>query len=222
VRHDEALIDQLKLRLAAPQIYSEDEHSFLRAALDMEEEVNRSKHLRTIKSPSPLLDNAESTASKDGSFNIVRSSGVVQTDVMTLVAYNFLPEMEVNKIMMEEDGVFEQRVVERANQHSAVNHWGLVFPRPLRNRDCVTQCVFQEIEDDACIIAVESTEHGAAPPQDGVVRFYIRRLFRFSPISPTTTRVIVTSTFQLGGAIPRFVSDVRCLTNWCDPNSPDR
>jgi hypothetical protein len=130
---------------------------------------------------------------------------------MTLVAYNFLPEMEVNKIMMEEDGVFEQRVVERANQHSAINHWGLVFPRPLRNRDCVTQCVFQEIEDDACIIAVESTEHGAAPPQDGVVRFYIRRLFRFSPISPTTTRVIVTSTFQLGGAIPRFVSDVRCL-----------
>ncbi|GMI33336.1 hypothetical protein TeGR_g8353, partial [Tetraparma gracilis] len=40
-----------------------------------------------------------------------------------------------------------------------------------------------------------------------VVRFYAKRLMRFSPISPTVTRFTITTVFNLGGSIPRFISD---------------
>ncbi|GMI26372.1 hypothetical protein TeGR_g14547, partial [Tetraparma gracilis] len=66
-------------------------------------------------------------------------------------------------------------------------------------------CITQKLEDD-CIMSAESIEHDQAPHQDGVVRIVARRLLRFSPVSPTVTRFTATSTFDLRGSIPVFVS----------------
>jgi hypothetical protein len=108
---------------------------------------------------------------------------------------------------MEEQNTNVNRVLEHKNDHALVLHWGFVFPRPLQDRDVVTSCIFQEQMNDDCIISVDSVEHDAAPPSKGVVRINATRLLRFSPISNGDTLLTTTVTFNLGGAIPRFVSD---------------
>jgi hypothetical protein len=109
--------------------------------------------------------------------------------------------------MMEEQSVNVCKVVQRENDHAFVLHWGMHFPRPVQDRDTVTRCIVQKLEDGDCVVSLQSIEHDKTPHRAGVVRMYGKRLFRFSPVSPTVTRFTVTTVFNLGGSIPRFISD---------------
>ncbi|GMI19434.1 hypothetical protein TeGR_g7143 [Tetraparma gracilis] len=126
---------------------------------------------------------------------------------MSVVAYMFCAEQGHLRITAEEDGVNMSRVVQHANNHALVWHWGMSWPSPLSDRDGVFALVVQPLENGECIMSVESIEHDRAPRREGVVRLHARRLMRFKPLSPTTTRFTITTVFDLGGSIPRFISD---------------
>ncbi|GMI20900.1 hypothetical protein TeGR_g4684 [Tetraparma gracilis] len=160
--------------------------------------------MKTIKTSS-LLDNAVAMVSKDGRENIVQASGTIRASFMSVVAYMFCAEQGFHQITMEESGVNKHKVVQHENDHALVFHWGFNMPSPVSDRDGIFRCIIQKLEDD-CIMSAQSIEHDQAPHQDGVVRIVARRLVRFSPVSPTVTRFTVTSTFDLGGSIPSFIS----------------
>jgi hypothetical protein len=71
----------------------------------------------------------------------------------------------------------------------------------------VTHVAYQKIDSASHIISIKSTSHQGAPVQRTVVRARFERLLRFSQVTPTVTRFAATSTFDLRGSIPRFVSD---------------
>jgi hypothetical protein len=111
-------------------------------------------------------------------------------------------------IRMEENSLNVHRVVEHVSDHAMVFHWGLKMPLPMDDRDMVTLCVVKKEADGDCIFSAESTEHDLAPAgrPKGVVRVRVKRLLRFSPISPTVTRFTVTTVFDMCGSIPGFIS----------------
>ncbi|GMI49943.1 hypothetical protein TeGR_g3221, partial [Tetraparma gracilis] len=156
--------------------------------------------------------------SKDGQHNIVQSSAIVRAPLMDVVAFMAGAEAEYMQIVMEERKSNVWKVLEHMNEHCFVVHWGMVFPSPLQNRDAVLKCIFQEQVDGTCVLSFASTEHEGASPQGHVVRIKFARLLRFSPVSPTLTRFTATSTFSIGGAVPRFVSDT--LTTPAATRSP--
>jgi hypothetical protein len=162
--------------------------------------------LKIIKT-SALLDDAVAMVSKDGRENIVQASGKILASLMSVVAYMFCEEQGFNQILMEEESVYVHNVLEHENDHALIFHWGATMPSPLHDRDGVFRAIFQELENGVCIVSIESTEHDRAPPREGVVRLYVKRMWRFSPLTPTTTRFTATTVFDLGGSIPRFVSD---------------
>jgi hypothetical protein len=162
--------------------------------------------LKTIKTSS-LLDNAVAMVSKDGRENVVQASGTIRASLMSVAAFMFCSEQGVNQIEMEETSTTANRIVQRENDHSFVSLWGMKSPSvAVHDRDGVFLYIFQKLETGHCIISAESTKHDQAPPREGVVRFYAKRLMRFSPLTPTTTRFTVTTVFDLGGHIPRFIS----------------
>jgi hypothetical protein len=171
----------------------------------MEKSVNQSEEVQTIKTPS-LIDRAVAIVSKDGRANTVQASGTIRASLMSVVAYIYCSEQGVSQLQLEENGVNIHRTVEHENDHAVIFQWGSEFPRPLHGRDGVFRCIIKKLEDGGCIVSAMSIEHEQVPPRDGVVRVFARRLMRFSPITPTTTRFTSTSVFDLGGSIPRFVS----------------
>ncbi|GMI28751.1 hypothetical protein TeGR_g8009 [Tetraparma gracilis] len=205
------------------QVYTAEEEKQLLAGLTMEAEVNRLRQtgasgllsssglkaketLKKIKASSPLLDDAVSMVSKD--VHVVQSSALIRVPLMSAVAYMFCADQEVCQIRLEEDSLVVNRVVQRIADHALVLQSVLRFPPPLQDRESVCTCLFQKAEDNEdCIISLESSEHDDAPVQSNAVRIHLRRLFRYSPVSPTVTRMTVTTTMNLGGSIPRFVSD---------------
>jgi hypothetical protein len=160
--------------------------------------------LKIIKTSS-LLDNAVAMVSKDGRENIVQASGTIRASFMSVAAYMFCAEQGFHQITMEESGVNQHRVVQHENDHALVFHWGFNLPSPVSDRDGVFRCIIQMLEDD-CIMSAESIEHDQAPHQEGVVRIFARRLLRFSPVSPAVTRFTVTTTFDVRGSIPSFIT----------------
>jgi hypothetical protein len=126
---------------------------------------------------------------------------------MDVVAFLFCaPEQEISKIISGETGAHNE-LLETKNEHHVFTQWSIRFPRPLSHRDGVFSSVFQELEGGECILSITSTEHAAATSRDNNVRFTGTRLLRFSQVTPTVTRFTATSTFDLNGSIPRFVSD---------------
>ncbi|GMI24218.1 hypothetical protein TeGR_g12645 [Tetraparma gracilis] len=78
----------------------------------------------------------------------------------------------------------------------------------MSHRDWVLRCVYQELENGDVIISITSVaEHAAATNRNNAVRATGTRLLRFSQVTPTVTRFVATASFDLGGSIPRFVSD---------------
>jgi hypothetical protein len=215
---DEELRARFIAAVSDPQLYTDAELAQLQAGLLMESEVNllrqtvasglsqKAKALKTIKTSS-LIDNAVAMVSKDGRDNIVQVSGTIRASLMSVVAYQFCAEQGHNQILMEEETRNIHRVVQHENSHSYVFHFGFKLPSPVRDRDGVLRCISQKQENGDCINSFESIEHHQVPHQDGVARAYGRRLFRFSPISPTVTRFTATSVFDLGGSIPRVISN---------------
>jgi hypothetical protein len=218
--------DELRARFIAavsdPQLYSDAELAQLQAGLLMESEVNEARltgasgtlsssssqakaTLKSIKTSS-LLDNAVAMVSKDGRENIVQASGTIRASLMSVAAYMFVVEQGHLQLMMEEESVNLHRIVEHKNDHALVFHYGFKMPSPLHDRDGAFLHIFQQLDDGDNVMSVESIEHDQAPPQDGVIRAYARRLVRFSPVSPGVTRLTVTSTFDVRGSIPRFIS----------------
>jgi hypothetical protein len=205
------------------QVYTGTEEEQLLAGLTMESEVNVSRQagatgllsssslkakdtLRTIKATSPLLDDAVSMVSKDGRRTVVQASALVRAPLMSLVAYLFCAEQGVSRITNQEDGTNIHRVVQHESDHAYVYQWGFEMPSPVQDREGCFRVVTKKLESD-CVVAFQSIEDGRAPPREGTVRIFSRRLMRFSPISPTVTRYTVTSTIDLRGSIPRFVSN---------------
>ncbi|GMI26526.1 hypothetical protein TeGR_g9484 [Tetraparma gracilis] len=186
--------------------YSDAERKQIEEGLKMEAEVTNSSALKPIKMSTPLLEKAVAMTSKDGQHNIVQSSAIVRAPLMDVVAFMAGAEAEYMQIVMDERKSNVWKVLEHMNEHCFVLHWGLVFPSPLQNREAVLKCIFQALQGD-CILSLESTEHDAAVRQGDVVRVQFKRLLRFSSVSPSLTRFTATSTFSIGGAVPKFVSD---------------
>jgi hypothetical protein len=178
----------------------------IQAGLDMENEVTQSDNLKTIKTSS-LLDNALAVVSKDGRETVVQASATIKAGLMSVTAYHFCAEQKINQILMAENNTSILQVVQHKSDHAFVLHFGIKLPNPLKDRDLVSTFVFQKLEDGGVIISTESSGHDDVPRQEGVVRFHVRRLMRFSPISPTVTRFTVTTVCDFGGSIPRFVSN---------------
>jgi hypothetical protein len=193
--------------VSKPQFYSDAELAQIQAGLRMEMSVTQSEEVQTIKTSS-LVDRAVAMVSKDGRENIVQASGIIRASFMSVAAYMFAAEQGVKQITMEEKGSNQHRVVQHENDHALVLHYGFKMPSPVQDRDGVFRCIIQKLENGECIMSVESIEQrDQAPLQDNVVRAYAKRLMRFSPISPTSTRFTVTSVFDTCGSVPSFISN---------------
>jgi hypothetical protein len=204
---DEELRAQLELRiLSRPQHYSAAEKAQLSSALEMEAEVNDSRKLRRISSATPLLNDAVRMMSKDGRHNVVKASGLVRAPIMRAAAYNFLNDQEVGRILQEEQSVNVNTILNWENDHCHILHWGMAAP-PLSPRDGVYRFILQVLPNNEVIIAVETLDYPQMPPQKGVVRLFLRRLMRFSQVTPGTVMLTCTTTFDLRGSVPRFLSD---------------
>jgi hypothetical protein len=191
-----------------PQDYSEAERKQIQEGLDMEAQViTNSSALKPIKISTTLLDKAVAMTSKDGQHNIVQSSATIRAPLMAVVAYTFCAEQESNNIMAKEWSTLVNKVLEQPSDHSIVFHWGSRLPRPLRNRDAVFSVVTQKLGDSDQIISFQAIDHAGAVQPPNTVRATGTRLLRFSQVTPTVTRFTATSTFDLHGSIPRFVSD---------------
>jgi hypothetical protein len=127
---------------------------------------------------------------------------------MDVVAFLFCSaEQEFDKIMGREGG-WSMEVLERENEHSVCVRFALDFPRPLSHRETVLRCICETLSGGDHIVSATSTEHAAATStREATVRGTMKRLFRLSPITPSITRLVTTSAFDLNGSIPRFVSD---------------
>jgi hypothetical protein len=187
-------------------VYSEAERKQIQEGLKMEAEVTNSSALKPIKISTPLLDKAVAMNSKDGQHNIVQSSATIRAPLMDVLAFSFCVDQEFTKIR---DGSTGERtnILESKNEHSVIFQWSARFPRPLSHRDGVLSAICQELEGADYVLSVTSTDHAAAANMDNTVRATGVRLLRFSRITPTVTRCTATSTFDLNGSIPRFVSD---------------
>jgi hypothetical protein len=192
-------------------VYSEAERKQIEEGLEMEAEVNNSSALKPIKVSTPLLDKAVAMTSKDGQHNIVQSSATVRAPLMDVVAYLFCLEQAINDLLKEERGVNVHNVLGRENDHTAMYHWGMRAPAPLSHRDFVFRCVYKQLAVGEHIASIKSTEFGVAPAQN-TVRGSATRLLRFTAVTPNVTRFIATSTFDLCGSIPRFVSDTIAIS----------
>ena len=187
-------------------IYSAAERKQIQQGLDMEAQVTNSSALKPIKMSTPLLDTAVAMTSKDGQHNIVQSSATIRAPLMDVLAYLFCLEQAINDLLKEERGVNVHNVLGRENDHTAMYHWGMRAPAPLSHRDFVFRCVYKQLAVGEHITSIKSTEFGVAPAQN-TVRGSATRLLRFTAVTPTVTRFTATSTFDLNGSIPRFVSD---------------
>jgi hypothetical protein len=173
----------------------------------MEAEVTSSSALKPIKVSTPLLDKAVAMTSKDGQHNIVQSSAVIRAPLMDVLAYLYCLEQAINDLLKEERGVNVHKVLGRENDHTATYHWGIRAPAPLSHRDFVFRCVYKQLAVGEHITSIKSTVSGVAPAQD-TVRGTATRLLRFTAVTPTVTRFTATTTMDLGGSIPRFVSAI--------------
>ncbi|GMI28919.1 hypothetical protein TeGR_g7534 [Tetraparma gracilis] len=109
--------------------------------------------------------------------------------------------------MADEKGTRYQ-MLESKSECSVVYQYSVRNIRPFADRDFVLSVVYQAMESGGDgVISATSTEHAAATSNDNFVRATVTRLFRFSRVTPTLTRFTVTTTFDLRGSVPRFVSD---------------
>ncbi|GMI28074.1 hypothetical protein TeGR_g1263 [Tetraparma gracilis] len=186
--------------------YSDAERKQIKEGLDMEAEVNGASVLKAIKVSTPLLDKAVAVTSKDGQHNIVQSSATVRAPLMDVLSFMFCLGQEVNKIVAGESGT-SAALLESKNEHCLVMQYRIQLPRPFSHRDMVLCAVYKELESGDHALSITSTEHAAATKRGNAIRFTGTRLLRFSQVTPTVTRFTATATFDLGGHIPRFISD---------------
>jgi hypothetical protein len=206
---DESLRDTFTQSVTdSPPHYLPEEQEQIDAGLRMEAEVTQSTKLKRVKASTPLLDRVVAMTSKDGQHNIVQSSATIRVPLMDVLAFIFCSaEQEFNKIMADEKGTRYQ-MLESKSECSVVYQYSVRNIRPFADRDFVLSVVYQAMESGGDgVISMASTEHAAATSNDNSVRATVTRLFRFSRVTPTLTRFTVTTTFDLRGSVPRFVSD---------------
>jgi hypothetical protein len=171
----------------------------------MEASVNLSSDTLRAKSH-PLITRALATPSADGKLVIVQVSALIRAPLLALVAYVFCPDQSCHRITMEENSVNTRSTLYQ-DVHSHVLEWGVSMPAPLKNRESIFKIIFRQLSSTECVISSETLSLRLPPiSRNGAVSLYAKRLARFTHISPTITRLTVTSTFDTGGSIPRVIT----------------
>jgi hypothetical protein len=91
----------------------------------------------------------------------------------------------------------------------AVNQ--IQLPYPLSNREYVGFCVWEKFSARSIYFSVVSMTHSEYPESPDFVRMTVARSVKLVAVTPTLTKVTVTSKASLGGRVPRAISDAIIL-----------
>jgi hypothetical protein len=96
-------------------------------------------------------------------------------------------------------------VGERPNDHHMVARMYVPMPYPLQDREIVTITHWEKLSESEFLLAQSSGDHDCFPRSPEMVRVIMKRVLKFTVLSPTLTKVEIKAQIILGGRItPRI------------------
>jgi hypothetical protein len=99
-----------------------------------------------------------------------------------------------------------ERAFDRTGRHH-YNVFQLEAPFPLTNREYVTISSWEKMDDGVFLWGAISTTHADVPETPEFVRMTVSRSMKMEALSPSLTRLTITSELDLGGSVPRWIND---------------
>jgi hypothetical protein len=138
---------------------------------------------------------------------LVRIEGEIRAPLNHVVGYlNRVNQQYWDVLNADDDSITKDAIID-VTPRSQVMRSMLLFPYPWFDRDAVVNIAWEKIAEGTFHYAAVSITHPEFPESPDYVRATFARSASIVAISPTLTRLVITSKAKLGGNVPRRIND---------------